>query len=468
MVIHIHIDSMKDFSELKETLSASAEGVLGFGDKRSARNKTVSKIERLLGDAILEKIGEPQSFNTEKVVKQILFNCGVRRGDLRLVSVAKRVFAAVDGIVHASGSAARAYEAESKIDGNWEENFVKSLTMGVPIETKGEQKEVNKAIRIGGDATRLVKVRQQFQDIFGRLFESLQSCNLSSHDERLTEVLIGNILSYYPFVDPQERKTINIPQKIDGSWVNVEYCIEKIALTDGKRGSTVYAYGLKPTDKSSKAQSILLFLATTHVPAFGSLLTHFTDFVPGFTPGETIYNKGKTEIQGWIDGAYKYSGSKAVKTYGTSLGGSMAFIAASHQPDKVEVFAYNPPASLLGVSRRYEKNIKNLDCELPKIEVFRQENDPVSLVGSKWLRGVKMFRVLPEKQHKLKPSHSMHFSGQHNVTILEIDAARDNARISRKVATLVYQIFSAPIFVFNSLKILIRMIQIALNKAPVK
>lgn len=108
------------------------------------------------------------------------------------------------------------------------------------------------------------------------------------------------------------------------------YKVKLIPMTLG-----IYAFGLTPIDKDSKANPILLFRGTSFYPsgqAAGETVK--TDFHP-LGIGYGSYMQGKKAIADWMSEVYEKTGNKVLVT-GHSLGSAYATYAAIDNHDKVK------------------------------------------------------------------------------------------------------------------------------------
>ncbi len=182
----------------------------------------------------------------------------------------------------------------------------------------------------------LIKNNPQFSKEF---FDALcQKITTSFADSNLSDIkkdmIIHNALCYLAFSDPQAGNTLFIR--------GTQYTIQKIQLTSGWLSAPYYAYGLKAT-LDPNAQSYLIFQGTTTPADNGFLVGVMADSIPGGAIGKQLYERGKKQIQHFINAEHQKT-QKTVLCIGQSLGGAMSLHAHIHQPDKVDFVAINPPS----------------------------------------------------------------------------------------------------------------------------
>ena len=63
------------------------------------------------------------------------------------------------------------------------------------------------------------------------MFAALKSGILTPSDEKQYEIFQTNFLAMYPFMDPQNGSTINVPQKINEEWFLVTYTVQRLDIS---------------------------------------------------------------------------------------------------------------------------------------------------------------------------------------------------------------------------------------------
>lgn len=257
--------------------------------------------------------------------------------------------------------------------------------------------------------------RALLQDILLDLYRQLSTEPLDKNEQFHMEMIIGEVLSIYPFIKPKIGEELKVPVCIHGEWKLVSYKTDRIELTPHWMGSPLVAYGLYSTNSS--ASPLLLFKGTTYPTDDGASLSLMTDFNPFGSVGSYGFGIGKNKIEEWLNQHTK--NSQAI-VYGKSLGGAQAWRSALNFPEKIsKVMAFGAPGFYPWELRKLKKTLNahpNLD-----INIFCQKNDPVPYSDLAAKKGVKYFEVLGEIiQDNLVMAHVDFYSFQKNSSILKL------------------------------------------------
>ncbi|MDP1880024.1 MAG: hypothetical protein Q8K60_03685, partial [Parachlamydiaceae bacterium] len=167
-------------------------------------------------------------------------------------------------------------------------------------------------------------LKKMFEDLYIDL-----SSNNYNNDQILNfKIIIGELLSLYPYLKPENGNTIKVPILINWKWTFIEYTVEEISFIPKKLpvnfipvlGSPIVAYGLTPIDLKDTAPPLLLFKGTTFPTDKGFSLSLIADFFPLTSVGAFAFWLGKEEIKSWLSNATTF---KRALVFGKSLGGSL-------------------------------------------------------------------------------------------------------------------------------------------------
>jgi hypothetical protein len=362
----------------------------------------------------------------------------------------------------------RIYSDSSIKKGEDVRNMVKYLFTEARLSFQMLTHQSLHAIFIKRNPVLLQAAIQEMQLVSRMICQRLNEPFKNETQAKLVEILLGNILAIYPFLEPVDKQELQIPQKIDSKWQMVRYRVDRLQLTPSYLGDPFYSYGLKPLDATLPVQSLLLFMGTPlHPTARGGLLGRWTDMTPGYTVGESIYDFfSRSLIQEWIKEAFDscQDPQKGVKLYGASLGGSLCLIAASHQPQYVsEVHAYVPPAPLSYILQTYQRNCGIWAVE-PDVNVYRQENDIASWVGRGWDLNWKVWMLQAPQKFNFVEAHIKAFAGITHVTLSRINQKEENDSLKRKLSCISLEILKIPFFGLSSLHLGYRSLSILSKK----
>lgn len=301
----------------------------------------------------------------------------------------------------------------------------------------------------------LAECRVGLQRIFEAIGEKLESVEEGSDQEKHFEMLIADLLTFYPFLEPKQEQ-FTVPQKIEGAWEMVTYNVESVRLKSPVDFGPVspeplHFYGLT-SEESVSAQPLLLYRGTPPPTTTGSALATWVDFIPGFTVGEVLFNASKEVIGGWLE--EHATQDKQAKIYGKSLGGALGLLTAVEFAPIVEVHAFNPPGLLWRMYRKFEENLAQWRQDFgadwaPSISVYSNENDPVSELGD-WPEGTVFYKVIPEEKTNIYFAHIQTFFGK-TFSVIKQDGQSLNGTFLKKMLFVAFLVGSAVLFTFNTL-----------------
>lgn len=405
---------------------------------------------KLFSKVIRTKLKEtrPSPPFVSKIKMQLLDRLPLPSDGPITAKMAKTLLHMVDHEIIATGHL-ELWDNNYPLSGEDGRNFVKFLLSETDSFTDYLSTNALKALFVRKDLHFLRQARSALQEVLDRLSQRLER-GLSKKQEALAEIFIGNILSLLPFFEPQAHEILNVPQKINGAWKQVDYQIEPIQLTDARMGSPFFAYGLKPC-QNEQAMPLLLFMGTPFPTASGALVAYWNDCAPFYSVGEIIYSHFASEkIRAWVNQCQKeLHVVQAIKAFGLSLGGSLALLAMAHLPTIIrEVHAYNPAALNKGILSAYKQTCSS-DYK-PDVRIYWQENDLIPLLGDGWDDDWKLIRIFGARQQNPYFAHIRSMMGHKEVFALLANTKKTNNELARKVVTLSHQVFSIPLFALSS------------------
>lgn len=384
-------------------------------------------------------------------------------------------------------------------------NLLKFLLTDAPLSNDLFEWKIIKAIMLEKDQDLLSGLRKEIQTIFHHIFSHIHLKNISPEQEQQLALQISDILAMYTFFDPHKdlQKVLRIPKKVDGCWVMVDFEVIPIKLQYDDETATlleneierdgmivkedihqnypVYSYILKPkayADIENKIDPYLLFMGTPPPSLQGHFYASRTDFAPGCSVGETMYNANRHILSEALD---LYVPNKQLNVTGQSLGGAMSLFFALDNPYRCKrVDAFNPPGlyekSLSGPlsGGEWEWNKEHGLSEKEKknkVFIHVQEDDPVNKIGywkNEW-NLIKIFKPKspssPLMQTLLSPLFAIYYLGcailskwlahiqtfssvPHSIALL-VNTSKDNQKKSREYATNLKQTFSG--FFYNNI-----------------
>lgn len=466
---------IKADSALKINLEGSPRSTMSrfcslFTGYSPVADKVTELGKQKLRDHIHDKFGvsfnQGEDFSIDSVFDQLMVESKNSYKDLRTVGAVQKLFKTIKSNiievagtlfpVHKDGLALRAdksAEAEA-------ENVIK-IMMGAPFNKSVISSKLIKAVFISKDRIQMDGFKNELESVSKSIYSHLTTEVVTPEQEKLAEMILGNILALYPFSEPAGDSTLQVPQKIAGKWEMVTYTVDNLPMTPTWLGEPVPAFGLKPLNNQA-ASPLLLFRGTPQPTGSGSMLATASDLIPGFSVGEILYNFSETKvIQPWIERVNKEFGK--IKLYGQSLGGSLSLLTLSRHPDKIgEVHAYGSPGILGKSLKSYENNSKDIaDLDKPKVNLYWNLGDPVPLTY-RFHKDWNLYKVfIPVKQNGGVAHASLNFA-RPKVVMMKINIEIENSKRSRKIFTLFYQtisLFLLPVtgglFVFSALKVIV-------------
>ena len=430
------------------------------------KSQVLDKVNSLILEKIKRKLNRIDPDKTDdhtvkEMLKRLMISHHVNEKNLDKVKEIKKILKGIDNF-EAYGSAPQVYNNELRyVKGEDVKNLVKFFISEATFSLNIASTKLLKALLIKHDPYLLSLVTQELQRVSKQIVEDMNAKkSISPHEQMLTEMLVGNILAIYPFMEPSNGQPLAIPQFLNGKWQLIDYTVEKMQITHPSLGDPLSAYGLTPKNLNLSAPPLLLFMGTPPPTTTGVDLAEWVDLVPGRAVGEVAYEYAEEKLVDWINKANEKCGGKKVQLYGQSLGGSLALICACSHPDKVgKVYAYNPPAPTEEMLNRYKSRIASLD-KLPEINVYVQQNDPVSCFGKGWSLDWNVHKVVPQN---VNPSgylaHIQAFSGQKKVLVHKIDIRKDAASKKRQIINKIVNEVKVPVFGWKTFKLKVGMLR---------
>jgi pimeloyl-ACP methyl ester carboxylesterase len=261
------------------------------------------------------------------------------------------------------------------------------------------------------------------------------------------EMIIGDLLSLYPFLSPEQNETLRVPVFSDGKWQLIDYKVDRIPLTPQWMGSPLVAFGLIP--QTASAPPLLLFKGTTYPTDDGFLLSLIVDINPFASVGNYGFKWGEKTISEWLN---KHVAASKVMIYGKSLGGALARQAALRFTAQVgRVMAFGAPGLFSTELKRYQQLEK--EKQLPIIDLFCQENDPVTAVDHMADSGIHYYKVLGKHARWGVFAHADMYSTHEESAVLRLDPKKEERcwiHISMTLARMVASILIFPVLIFLS------------------
>jgi hypothetical protein len=165
------------------------------------------------------------------------------------------------------------------------------------------------------------------RDLLSSIFEGMMDNvdNLSKKESFHQEMIIGDLLSLYPFLGPKSGEEIHVPVRVNGSWQLVPYESEVIELTPKWMGSPLVAVGLIPKNRDEGHPPLLLFKGTTYPTDDGFSLSLITDLTPLTSVGASAFHLARDKLAAWLE---THASQQKAVIYGKSLGGAQAWRTA--------------------------------------------------------------------------------------------------------------------------------------------
>lgn len=419
-----------------------------------------SKVINFLEEGIRKKLNKDTA-QFDRFLPRILRNCKVNEHQLTNVKNVRKVLNAINHL-ELAGQAPQFDDFLPKmVSGENARNLIKFLFSDQPLSMKLVNFEVVKALLVSKNKELLTEVLSGLHDYLSKLSVDLNRPEFAGpHEQKLGEILIGNILALYPFFEPEDGAKVAIPQKMDTEWVLMPYTVNLLQMTPSWKGDPYYACGFSPDNK--EGQPYLSFMGTPPPTTRGVAHAEFTDFIPGKSVGESVYKEGKATIEKWVENIAGET-KKRVDVYGQSLGGSLSLILAANLPLQVgKIFAYNPPSLWKALFNQYQTQVTPLEKnQKPEINIFCQENDPIYSLGAGWDPDWNVYQVLPEKAPNLYEAHIRAFSS-HKVVVIKMtpkEIKKHNASLSRRIYNVGMEILRVPLFIVKGASLQIQIIK---------
>jgi hypothetical protein len=317
-----------------------------------------------------------------------------------------------------------------------------------------------KAVILKKNPQLLKEGRDLLQNIFINMMDEImklqaQGDRFSETESFHMEMVIGDLLSLFPFLRPQNGEELKVPLRINNTWQLISYKIHQINLTPEWMGSPIVAIGLEPAHPQHSP--LLIFKGTTYPTDKGFSLSLITDVNPLSSVGNYAFRLGKKKIEQWLN---RFSDKKTI-LFGKSLGGAQAWRTAIHFPEKVEkVMAYGAPG-LSSVEVKKWNAIHRNHSSIPNINMFCQKGDLTPFQDKAVKKGFNYFLVLGEKPYKGISSHAHMFSTHKHSIILRMNDSEIAGKWKRIRLTLIRTLMSFILFPFL---IIVHAIQTALKK----
>lgn len=293
----------------------------------------------------------------------------------------------------------------------------------------------------------LKEARELMSQLLIDIAQELKQKEHSSSESFHFEMIIGDLLSLYPFLSPEQNETLRVPVLVDGKWQLIEYKVDRLSLTPAWVGSPLVAFGLVP--QTASAPPLLLFKGTTYPTDDGFLLSLIVDINPFASVGDYGFKLGEKIISNWLN---KHAAASKAIIYGKSLGGALARQAALSFTAQVDrVMAFGAPGLFSSELKRYMQLEK--EKKLPAIHLFCQENDPVPAIDQMVNSGIHYYKVLGKHARRGVFAHADMYSTHEVSAILHLDPKKKESRwlhISMTITRMLASIFVFPVLIFFS------------------
>ena len=241
-----------------------------FTGSTPVTDKMYSLVKARVKDHIVEKRGgqvNPDECQIDCIAQQLLCECGVRYRDLNKTDAIEKIFKKIEqNIIEFFESQPTQKGTKTFPDSSMRGQAAMLLAylMGAPFDTKMINWQLIKAI--------FFQENNQFKNAFkATRADTLQDICLlintgevAPEQQRIYEILIGNILALIPFAEPEHDSEIRLPQKINGQWQLIDYKVEVLNLNPEWLGGSMPAVGLTPIAPAPEgAQRVLLFRGTS-------------------------------------------------------------------------------------------------------------------------------------------------------------------------------------------------------------
>lgn len=274
----------------------------------------------------------------------------------------------------------------------------------------------------------LKEARELLQTLLSNMIDELQL--LPPKDAFHMEIIIGDLLSLYPFLNPEQDEELQVPLLIDGEWRLHNFQVEKIKMTPSWMGSPLVALGMKPMEEGTPP--LLLFKGTTYPTDEGFGLSLLTDLNPFASVGAYAFKAGRKKIEKWLR---ENAENMPAHVYGKSLGGAQAWRCALNFPEHVKkVMAYGAPGLSIADSKKQKALFKTPDKH-PEINLFCQEGDPVPYFDKHVQQGFNYYQILGAKKRRGGAAHADMYATHKNSLVFKLQPSQVAKRWRRITLT---------------------------------
>lgn len=408
-----------------------------------------AKVRHCINQEFQVQFADTEEKVLDDLVAQLITDCSASYSDLKIPAVAARIFAKVtrdtircvglpDLLVPTSDVTVAQKMLNLMMGGQFHSDLISWYFL------KGVLFSENKQL--------MQDFREAMQAASNQALAQLQNPNLSPSQEKLLEIFIANLLSLYPFTEP-DAGIIVVPQKINGVWTPVNYQVENLPLNPDWLGGVIPALALKPPSHlDTEVPSLLLFRGTPHPSASGFFAAILADSIPGQTEGEFLYKKySKDVIQRWFATV-----KGKVNLYGQSLGGCFSLLTLNDHLEKVsEVHIFGSPSFHDSAYESYAKRVEGRPLK-PSVNIYWNNGDPIPLDGNGFHEEWNVYKLfLPEDQCFLA-AHACINSVRPKVIVMKMDANIDSQSTERKVANIFHMVMAVLTLPFLILVIALR------------
>ncbi|MCE5318045.1 MAG: hypothetical protein LLG04_11900, partial [Parachlamydia sp.] len=255
-----------------------------------------------------------------------------------------------------------------------------------------------------------------------------KEAKLSHQKDFHFEMIVGDLLSLYPFTGVSHGEKLTVPVIVDGKWRRVDYTAETIELSPRWMGSPLMALGLS----SPAAPPLLIFKGTTYPTDHGFGLSLLTDLNPAASVGAYAFRLGRQKIGKWLS-SHASENNKAV-IYGKSLGGALSWRTGLHFSQYVsKVMAYGSPGFTTREARQLHRSMHQKSH--PAIHVFCQKGDPVPFFDKLASRGVHYYLVLGSNNLSGFRAHAEAYSVHPHSAVIRLNVSKEARCFKRHALT---------------------------------
>lgn len=239
-----------------------------------------------------------------------------------------------------------------------------------------------------------------------------------------------HLLALLPYFEVPPGTIFNVPVYRRNSWRIFSMSTGRAALN--QYASPSYLYTLEPLAEplerfeevqrqakgpSTKMPAFLLFMGTAPPTTLGSLISLWSDFVPGTMVGEVLYRIGKKTIDQTIH-SLSSRGYGPIFACGQSLGGALAQQAVANHPHRLRGIAINAPMCSYATKKRMLRSLNPKSVEgTPKERIvrFNHKEDLICQVGTTLLPHTKSYTYSYSCEEHLKEQQQAKRSLMHSL-----------------------------------------------------